>query len=418
MNSKHGLVAGSLLALFATALHAQDVDLEAGDTAGPDAPAGAMSGAGWFSHGYIRAGVGSTDDDPMVAFKLDGAATKYRLGNESDVYGEFSLGFRQTTAGGSDLVAEVMLNGWGDSNAFNYGLPAESDGDVAQAYFGIERLGDGATAESFLWAGRRYYRRRDVHITDFYYENLSGDGIGLENVSLGNSALSTAFFYYDDDDITYESYALDVRVHDIALGAGWMGEIGFAYIDGSGADQSGDDGYSLRFHLETTDLAWGEMRNAFMYGEGAGIEFDSKGNPAASSGDNRFRFVNQTLIKSSEDLETQATAVWQRTRMDGETETWLSAGIRPQYNITKDWGVALEVGYDWVDPENGDSRSLTKATLAPFYSFGNKGFFARPQLRAFVTWAQWSDEGAITDQASLGNGTDATTFGVQLEHWW
>ena len=77
----------------------------------------------------------------------------------------------------------------------------------------------------------------------------------------------------------------------------------------------------------------------------------------------------------------------------------------------------LVTGVDIVQDNSGD-RWLSKVTLAPFYSFGKEGFFARPQLRAFVTYAKWSDVGAITNQSQVGGVTDGTTVGLQLEHWW
>lgn len=65
-----------------------------------------------------------------------------------------------------------------------------------------------------------------------------------------------------------------------------------------------------------------------------------------------------------------------------------------------------------------DAISLSKLTVAPFSSFGKIGFFERPQLRAFVTWVDWSEPGAITQQAALGNATDGMTLGVQYENLW
>ncbi|SNS54032.1 carbohydrate porin [Tropicimonas sediminicola] len=414
-------ISGVALCAATGQLVAQEVspgtDLQSGDTAGPAAPE--PNPLGLFSHGYVRIGVGSTDDDPMLAFQLDGAESKYRLGNESDFYGEASLGIRTPMGGASDFVAEVMLNGWADSNFLIWGDDPNEDGGVAQAYAGIERLGSGAAAEAFLWAGRRYYRRRDVHMTDFYYENYSNDGIGLENLDLGSFHLSSALFYYDDDDIDYQAGTLDLRFHDIALGGGWLGEVGLSYTGTDGQDAPSDnEGYAIRLHAANLELPWGEWQNALMYGRGSGINFNSSGNPGVSSDDDRWRFVTQALFATTEEFQTQATGVWQRTRIGDDTETWWSVGARPQYNITDDFGVAVEFGYDVVVPEEGDSATLGKVTFAPFYSFGKTGFFARPQLRAFVTYAKWSDPGVITQQAALGNATDGTTFGIQYENWW
>ena len=395
----------------------EDADIETGDTAGPDAPFGYRIPEGVFSRGYLRLGLGSTDGNDMITFQLDGAESKYRLGNESDVYGEFGIGYGKTLENGSEFISEFMFNVYGDSNAYTNGAEFAGDSGVVQAYAGIENVGDAAFREAFFWAGRRFYRRRDVHMTDFYYENMSGDGAGVENARIGPVGLSTAVFYYDDDAIDYQSASLDARVHDIAMGGPWLGEVGASWINGSGRDQTGDDGWSLRFHLESDDLSWGQMRNALMFAKGAGIEFNSIGASYADSDDSRVRFVSQALIETSDAFQSQATFVLQQSEIDDEEETWVSAGVRPQYNFTKDWGAALELGYDWFDDNSGD-RWLSKVTLAPFYSFGKEGFFARPQLRAFVTFAKWSDVGAITNQSQLGNVTDGTTFGLQIEHWW
>jgi maltoporin len=425
MRPSYSLALGAFL-LSAASAHAQadmvlaeiaeeEIDPEATDTVGPETLI--EDPYGLFSNGYLRFGVGSTDGGDFTAFKLDGAQSKYRLGNESDIYGEFGLGYRGDLGNGTDFLAEFMFNAYGNSNAFNHGTDFDGDYNVVQAYAGFDGFGNQALRDAFLWAGRRYYRRRDVHITDFYYENLSGDGIGLENVRVGDVGVSAAFFYYDDDDSDFQSRTLDARVHDVPVAGTWLGDVGMAWLDVSGAAQGGDDGYSIRFHLENAELGWGEMRNALLFGGGAGIDFTSTGATYATSDDHRLRFVSLALIDTSEDFQTQATLVLERSEIGGEAQTWISAGARPQYNITDDWGVALELGYDWFDDDDG-ARSLYKATFAPFYSFGKTGFFARPQLRAFVTWAKWSDPGAITEQAALGDVTDGTTIGIQIEQWW
>ena len=37
-----------------------------------------------------------------------------------------------------------------------------------------------------LWAGKRFYQRKDIHIMDFYYLNNSGNGFGVESIPVGN----------------------------------------------------------------------------------------------------------------------------------------------------------------------------------------------------------------------------------------
>lgn len=397
-----------------------DVDIDLPSTPPTDTPwkfTWTDEDYGFFSHGYLRFGAGDSDAGDFYVFQLNGALSKYRLGNESDVYGELGLGFRGDLGNGSDLVTEVMANGWGNSNAFNNGAPFDGGNGIVQAYAGVERVGDGALAEAFVWIGRRFYRRRDVYITDFYYENFSGDGIGIENANLGGLNLSTALFHNIDDDIDYTTTVLDVRLGDIPIGV-FDGEIGAAYLDATGDAALGDRGYSLRFHLEGDELPWGQFRAAVMYGVGPALDFNSIGAPYAANDDTRARVVAQALIETSDTFQSQATAVWDQSDIGGETLTWYSIGIRPQYNITSNWGVAVELGYDQIESETMGDNSLAKLSLAPFYSFGRIGFFARPQLRAFATWASWNEPGAITEQAGYGTATDGMTYGLQLEQWW
>ena len=62
--------------------------------------------------------------------------------------------------------------------------------------------------------------------------------------------------------------------------------------------------------------------------------------------------------------------------------------------------------------------SLVKLTLAPQITPAFK-FLSRPSLRAFVTWAHWSDSfrGRIAT-ATNPNAVQGSAFGVQMESWW
>ena len=55
-----------------------------------------------------------------------------------------------------------------------------------------------------------------------------------------------------------------MRVHDIGFRNGWFGEGGAIWIDGSGDDQTGDDGYSIRFHLDNLELGWGRCGTRYV----------------------------------------------------------------------------------------------------------------------------------------------------------
>ena len=132
---KRVLAMAALLCIAAAAVTAQeDTDLQAGEDAGPDAPAGQQDQGGFFSHGYLRFGLGNSNGEDFFTFKLDGAQSKYRLGNESDLYGEFGAGYSTGLGNGMEFTGEFMINLSGDSNAINNGAEFAGDSGVVKAY--------------------------------------------------------------------------------------------------------------------------------------------------------------------------------------------------------------------------------------------------------------------------------------------
>lgn len=184
-------------------------------------------------HGYIRSGIGaSSEGGDQQAFKAVGAGSKYRLGNETETYGEIKLG------------AELFNNGeqsfYLDSNvAFSVDQAADWEAtDPAFREFNVKGKGVlGFAPEATLWAGKRFYKRHDVHLSDFYYWDVSGPGAGVEGINLGFGDLSVAWVknsqnvaYYktkqdalndNDDDgsnnVTAEEYSLDQNIIDVRI---------------------------------------------------------------------------------------------------------------------------------------------------------------------------------------------------------
>jgi maltoporin len=66
-----------------------------------------------------------------------------------------------------------------------------SGADFALRQFNVQAKGVlGFAPEATLWAGKRYYQRHDIHISDFYYWNISGAGAGIEGIQAGPGKLS------------------------------------------------------------------------------------------------------------------------------------------------------------------------------------------------------------------------------------
>ena len=366
--------------------------------------------------GYLRIGVGESNDGDFAAMQLNDAWTKYRLGNETDFYGELGVNLTNDLANGSKIVGGVRYHLSGDSNDLRVSGEVDANLALREAWLGYAGIGDGALSDSTLWAGRRYYKRKDIHIIDFYYEdysNFTGFGAGLENVKLGFGDLSVAAF----SDQNSKVITLDSRVENIALGQDLFGEVGFsdATVD---EDEAGDDGFAIRGHLQRNDFFGGFLKAGLMYSQGAAWGFFGDGAPFASSDRTLTRAQVHGLVPLSERLEMFFVALHQIDDEDGTKTAWSSAGLRPQYTVTDNFAIALEVGFDYVDDElDDDTRDLTKATLAGIYTFGKPGFWSRPQLRAFVTQGSWSEVGAISNQAAFDNDTEGTSVGIQFETW-
>jgi maltoporin len=92
------------------------------------------------------------------------------------------------------------------------------------------------------------------------------------------------------------------------------------------------------------------------------------------------------------------------------------------FMLGKYTGVAVEGGVDIVKSQISGSGTevLGKLTVAGLIRPA-ADFWARPELRVFVTTAAWN--GAVNDAGGAGGAAFAgdnagVTFGVQAESWW
>ncbi|MBU3032410.1 carbohydrate porin, partial [Paracoccus marinaquae] len=256
--------------------------------------------------------------------------------------------------------------------------------------------------------------RKDIHINDFLYEsysNWNSYGAGLENVALGFGELSVAGFRERDGRV----YTWDARLEDIKLGKDWTGEIAAAYATVHG-DATGDNGIALRAHVQKDDFFGGYMKASLMYSNGAAWGFSADGAPDTSKDRSLTRAQIHGLVPLNDRTELFFVGLHQIDDNDGDKSKWTSVGIRPHYAINDNFAVQVELGHDRVS-DSGGSRHLTKGTIAGIYTFGKTGFYARPQLRAYVTRGSWSDVGAITKQTAYGTDTSGTSVGLQFETW-
>ncbi|WP_111496997.1 MULTISPECIES: maltoporin [Marinobacter] len=387
-------------------------------------------------HGYFRSGIGSTvGGGDQACFQAQGAGAKYRLGNECETYAEVQLGDEVWSEGDTSFYVDSMIA---------YVTDQENDGEFSSdddANIGVRQFNVRGTnvikslPGSTLWIGKRYYKRHDIHINDFYYWDVSGPGAGLEDIDVGTGKLHVAWTRStndetgtnvdDDDEVTND--IIDVRWTDIPVNPNGNLEVGFDYGSANLTDEQEDagveddqNGYLVTAEHHQTEFLGGFNKFTVQYATDSMIGGPGKANSSAVNEGDMLRVIDHGVIPLGSKMDMFYAAIYQDVSLDDDTGArWLSAGVRPTYYWSQLMSTAVEVGLDQVSPEASgeDDYDLQKITLSQQWE-PDATFFARPQLRLFATYAHWSDNYNAASESIEDSETDGLTFGAQAEVWW
>jgi maltoporin len=391
-------------------------------------------------HGYFRSGYGLNGvGGQQVAFQAPGAGAKYRLGNETETYGELIFVNNWLNPDRATdkawMKTEVML----EANTTNSASYANFPNGYGNDQFRLREafIQAGAVLESQpdakFWAGERYYRRQHIEINDFYPLDMSGYGGGVEDLNVRFGKLALAYLAGARPDVVTENGYLaknnfDVRLYDLKGPAGfWAGWFDYAASKG-GKTSNGTvipttDGYAFGVRHQTLEWHGGYHVLGVQYGTGAASNFstsiDDPTKFLRTSG--RLLVTEQVLLQPNDRFAIMPIFVYQRLK-DGipqhDWNQWVSFGARPEVFFTKYLSLALEGGFDHTHSPSGQYDGwLRKFTIAPQIGAGRK-FFSRPVLRTFLTYANWSDglRGFVGGVPYLKR-TSGLTYGVQAETW-
>lgn len=425
--------------------------------------------------GYFRAGYGRSDQGAVQApFKAPGAQSKYRLGNETENYGELALGKNfylpglfaadppagsPGAAGGTEAPTDGPIARLQFRLAFSNPYTGGTDLTVPEIWSSIGQILP-SHPEAKVWAGNRFYRRHDIHINDFFFYNMAGKGGGLEDFDVGFGKLALAWIGESSFDATYGDLILpdpanksgfaksnwDLRLYDVALPFG-KGEFGVTLANTEGgSDELGnqvDDAIGVAFDFvhtaERVVDEHGFNKLSLQLGSGPARTFNS-GFEVYSSGGQlfilpelegswRFRATEHFVIQPYEWLSIGPALVYEYTDFDeqggfGGTRQWASAGLRPVIHFTKNLSLALEGGVDYTDTvgpvDSGPQAAgaLWKFTVAPQVAL-DRFFLSRPVIRLYFTYGGWAEDfrGYVggPDYADREHGA---AFGLQMEAWW
>ena len=392
-------------------------------------------------HGYFRSGYGlSSQGGEQVAFQAPGAGAKYRLGNEAETYGEFIfVNNWMNPDHDSDRAwfhTEVML----EANTSNSASYANFNNGIGNDQFRLREafVRGGNVLESQpdakFWAGERYYRRQHIEINDFYPLDMSGYGAGFEDLHLGIGKLALGYLAGARPDIqtangNYVKSNVDVRFYDVkAPGgtlAGW-----FDFATGKGGTTPfgevipSSNGYALGIRHQRLEWHGGYHALGVQYGTGPASNFSTSIDAPTRfvNSTARFLLTEQVLLQANDKFAIMPIFILQRTK-DGNPlhgwDQWASFGARPEVFFTKHLSLAFEGGFDHTHSSTGQYDGwLRKFTIAPQIGAGRQ-FFSRPVLRAFLTYANWSDGlRGFVGGPPFQNRTTGLTYGVQAETWW
>ena len=397
-------------------------------------------------HGYARSGIGRTfSGGSQACFKAAGAPAKYRLGNECETYTELKLG--------SALYDEDDVKFYLDTN-LAYKIDQQTDVEPVSPWFReinikATNLFKGTLPGASMWVGKRFYQRHDIHMIDFYYWNLSGPGVGLEDIDLGYGNLDIAWMR-NQNNIAYEpdglgkwkeegitTDILDVRWNGVPLAENLELELGLDFGQGSPGDKLSVDSKDKSFFdrngwMFTAELTLKNFLGGFnkvigqyaadaMTGPGVGASGSYMQTSDWYKGSKMYRIMDHGAVSITDRIDLMYVAGWTQLDYDKSAQgseahgmpdkrTWTTFGIRPVWKWSDITSTALEFGYDTVTNATstievgGEKYSSTfdselwKVTLAQQFhpKFGN---WVRPVMRVFVTYADWKTPGNVTSDS-------------------
>jgi maltoporin len=419
--------------------------------------AGSVSASAVDFHGYFRAGAQLNAVGGEVYCIGNGNAGHKvgRLGDECDTYAEFALSQNVYDKAGSKFDIHTLF-AYGTTESFDYHdidtRPVDAQGNSWQGVGGEGPWGGQRTSVRELWAsystdggysiwaGKRFYQRKDIHIMDFYYLNNSGYGAGIENIDVGNGSLSFAVIKWanggnwnhsnevalndwDDDKelLNRNVYKLDARWNGIGLGA--LGALDASVIyalpaisdhqreriapESSNRMNAANSGTLITLDLGSNFGSTVNVNNHFI-AQWGNNGFAYVGAYKNHAGDNYtpdidangVRLIDWGTLDWGSDFDLGYSLFWSHLdsgKKHKTSQAWVytrsgweySVVLRPEYKWTEYTRTTLELGYsemkktDWISPK--DNPDAYKITLAQQFTPG-KGFWARPAIRFYVSY--------------------------------
>jgi maltoporin len=275
---------------------------------------------------------------------------------------------------------------------------------------------------------------------------MSGYGGGVEDVNVKFGKAAAAFIGVARPDVITRNGNLttshiDATVYDVkgpfGLWGAWFdyatskgGQMISASVPSSSAVINIPSANGFAYGIRHQRLEWHGGYHTFLiqYGTGAASNFSGPGigatipTPSSDTAKSRqFLVTEQIVLQPNDKFAVMPIFLFQRMKNSNTNNDWLqwvSFGVRPEVFLTKHFSLTGDCGFDHTHLPGSYEGWLRKCTFAPQIGVDRK-FFGRPVLRAFVTYASWSNGfRGLVGGTPFQNRTTGLTYGVQAEHWW
>lgn len=413
-------------------MHYKRALIAAASLAALTAAGAADLGSGIEFTGYSRGGPVLKSDknidakkDSVGGFSLGGDLQAYRLGNEGTQSGyEFFLGKTFDADNGVKYKFGYMPENWGGGIG------------TVQAY--SEIWGLDFAPEAKFWVGQRRLRIQDVHIVDNFLMDLGEyQGAGVQDWKVGPASVAVTLSSGDKFDAKLPQGTSASKVNlDVGLPISESGKLRLVAtsVSTTGFDKDGGSGFSLLYNQ-----GFGALKNSLYLQTSSGLaniqgkfvdleQSDDASGVAADVIAYKVSRVADSVDWQFGNFGGQALLAYQISEPENgankgvETKD-LSFGGRVSYAFTNNFKLLLEAATTKRSRDGEDDQTLNKVTIAPTLSTG-PGFYKRPELRLYVTMANWNGAAAAANADSFGTDDNNATLkkqtivGLQYEIWW
>ncbi|MBW7570304.1 carbohydrate porin [Succinivibrio faecicola] len=400
-----------------------------------------------------------------------------RLGNENDTYLELAPQVTLAEVDGVEYrfvssfgMGSEYKGGWAGTNN-QRGPQADRDptkknsnlGDFSNLSFGLTQAYVRVTGlldsdkDATIWVGKRY-QRQDSFIVDNKYRDVSGDSVGIENLSVGSGKLRATWVRRDDQNVftnKYDGYtALDWDAKDgdlrpskttnnifdvsyaFPVGAETSLDLGYTFIAPQRyASEYSNYGYKLKDEVGNSHLVLGRLdtklfncvnnTTVLRYVRGSTAEggYTAHTYDVHSQDDSSYSIdlINHGYAKLTDRIGMHYHTWFNFARTTNnigandskEVSRSFQLVLRPYYKLTKMTRLELEAGMSTKVTANDNyaEKDLTKKnsfsdsqaqklTLAYAITPDAGAIWAAPIIRFFATYKHYNDDHVGT----YGNG--------------